>query len=306
MKYYFKIAAYFVFVAGVMGISASAIFALSGGPPDGRTGSPADNSKTCNDTGCHNSFTLNSGKATFSISAPDNYTLGEVVPITISFNNSNTAKHGFELSALDANDDHVGTFNSVDNKTKTTDGNGYYIKHTSAGANQAGNASWSVQWTAPTSEVKNPPVTFYAAGNEANGDFTPQGDYIYTTTEQISNVATTPTPTPTPSGCEPESISTDTKQLNLILGESKTVTVTVAGEAGEKDCIPEGVTVNAKINKTGKKRVTVTSANDQTDANGQATFTITAGQKKGNAKVVFTVEESNGEIHKASVKFKIK
>ena len=32
--------------------------------------------------------------------------------------------------------------------------------------------------------------------------------------------------------------------------------------------------------------------NDQTDANGQATFTITAGQKKGNSKVVFTVEDS--------------
>ena len=304
MKNYFKIAAYFVLIAGVMGISASAIFAFSSGPPDGRTGSPADNSKTCNDTGCHNNFTLNSGKATFSISAPENYTLGEVVPISISFGNTSTSKHGFELSALDANNNHVGAFSSVgDGKTQTS--NGDYIKHTTAGANQAGNASWDVKWTAPASAVQDP-VTFYAAGNEANGNGIPTGDYIYTTTEQISNVATTPTPTPTPSGCEPESISTDTKQLNLILGESKTVTVTVAGEAGEKDCIPEGVTVNAKINKTGKKRVTVTSANDQTDANGQATFTITAGQKKGNAKVVFTVEESNGKIHKASVKVKIK
>ena len=304
MKNYFKIAASFVFVVGVMGISVSTVFASSGAPPDGRTGSPADSFKTCNDTGCHNSFAVNSGKATFSISAPDNYTLGEVVPISISFGNTSTSKHGFELSALDANNNHVGVFSSVgDGKTQTIDGN--YIKHTSAGHNQAGNASWNVKWTAPASAVQDP-VTFYAAGNEANGNGIPTGDYIYTTTEQISNVATTLTPTPTPSGCEPESISTDTKQLNLILGESKTVTVTVAGEAGEKDCIPEGVTVNAKINKTGKKRVTVTSANDQTDANGQATFTITAGQKKGNAKVVFTVEESNGKIHKASVKVKIK
>ena len=83
MKNYFKIAAYFVFVAGVMGISASAIFAFSGGPPDGRTGSPADSFKTCKDTGCHDSYVLNSGLATFSISAPGNYTLGEVVPISI-------------------------------------------------------------------------------------------------------------------------------------------------------------------------------------------------------------------------------
>ena len=307
MKNYFKIVSSFVFVAGVMGLSVSIIFASSSGPLDGRTGSPADSFKTCKDTGCHNSFTLNSGSATFSISAPDNYTLGEVVPVTISFSNSKTAKHGFELSALDASDEHVGTFSSVDNKTQTTDGKGYYIKHTSTGDSQSGNASFNVTWTAPTSEVKNPPVTFYAAGNEANGDFTPQSDYIYTTTEQISNVATTLTPTPTPSGCEPESISTDTirKTLKLKLGESKTVTVTVAGEAGEKDCIPEGVTVNAAV-KTGKDRVTIDTTTATTDANGQATFTITAGEKKGNAKVVFTVEGSNGKIHKTFVRVKIR
>ena len=320
MKYYFKIAAYFVFVAGVMGISASAIFALSGGPPDGRTGSPADNSKTCNDTGCHNSFTLNSGKATFSISAPDNYTLGEVVPITISFNNSNTAKHGFELSALDANDDHVGTFNSVDNKTKTTDGKGYYIKHTSTGDNQSGNASFNVTWTAPTSEVKNPPVTFYAAGNEANGDFTANGDYIYTTTAQISTSAATPTTTPTAtpietttptatpvatpttSACEPEDITLDAKKLNLKLGEIKTVTVTVSGA---DDCESEGATVTAAI-KTGKDRVTINATTATTDTNGQATFIITAGQKKGNSRVEFTVKDSEGKVSTASVTVKIR
>lgn len=39
------------------------------------------------------------------------------------------------------------------------------------------------------------PVTFYAAGNEANGDGTNQGDYIYMTSE-ISNVVSTPTTTP--------------------------------------------------------------------------------------------------------------
>ena len=294
MKNYFKIAAYFVFVTGIMGISASTIFALSGGPADGRTGSPADSLKTCNDTGCHNSFTLNSGKATFSISAPDNYTLGEVVPITISFGNSSTLKHGFELSALDAKDNHIGTFSSVagDNKTQTSNGN--YIKHTSAGSSQSGNASWNVQWTAPTSAVQDP-VTFYAAGNEANFDFTPQGDYIYTTTEQISAAAATPTATPTPttSECEPDAITLDTKKPNLKLGESKTITVTVRGS---DDCKPEGATVNAVI-KTGKDRVTIDATTATTDANGQATFTITAGQKNGNSKVVFTVEDSEGKVY---------
>ena len=320
MKIYFKIAAYFVFVAVVMGIRVSTIFALSSGPADGRTGSPADGLKTCKDTGCHNSFTLNSGPATFSISAADNYTLGEVVPVTISFSDSKTAKHGFELSALDASDEHVGTFSSVDNKTKTTDGKGHYIKHTSTGDNQSGNASFNVTWTAPTSEVKNPPVTFYAAGNEANGDFTNQGDYIYTTTRQISTVAgtstttptatpietttptATPVATPTTSACEPEDITLDAKKLNLKLGEIKTVTVTVSGA---DDCESEGATVTAAI-KTGKDRVTINATTATTDTNGQATFIITAGQKKGNSRVEFTVKDSEGEVSTASVTVKIR
>jgi len=302
MKNHFKIAACFIFVAGIVGISASAIFGYSSGPPDGRTGSPADNLQTCNDTGCHNNYALNSGSAAFSISAPITYTLGEVLSITVSFSNSSTAKHGFELSALDANNNNAGTFSSVDSNTQTSNGN--YIKHNSAGSSQSGNANWSVYWTAPTSEVQNP-VTFYAAGNEANGDSTPQSDYIYTETAQVSNVSTTPTATPTPttSECEPEAITLDTKKLNLKLGESKTVTVTVSG--GSDDCKSEGATVTAVV-KTGKNRATVNPATATTNANGQATFTITAGQKKGNSKVVFTVEDSEGEVYTVFVIVKIR
>lgn len=332
MKNHFKITACIVFVAGIVGISASTIFGYSSGPPDGRTGSPADGLKTCNDIGCHNNYVLNSGSAAFSFSAPSTYTLGEVLSITVSFSNSSTAKHGFELSALGTNNNHVGTFSSVDGDSNTQTSNGNYIKHTSAGSSQSGNASWNIRWTAPASEVQNP-VTFYAAGNEANGDGTNQSDYIYTKTAQVSNVSATPTTTPTvpplpspgasptlppppptlpplpspvasptPSECEPKSISKDPKNLKLKLGESKTVTVTVSGS---NDCNPEGATVNAAI-KTGKNRVTIDATTATTDANGQATFTITAGQKKGNSKVVFTVEDSEGEVYKSSVVVKIR
>ncbi|MBM2834571.1 MAG: Reelin protein [Candidatus Brocadiaceae bacterium] len=336
MKNYFKILASFVFVVGIMGISASSIFAYSGGPPDGRTGSPADSLKTCNDTECHNSYPLNSGSATFSLSAPSIYTLGETLSVSISFGSSSTLKHGFELSALDASNNHVGTFSSVDGdgNTQTSDGN--YIKHTSAGSSQSGNASWSVQWTAPASAVQDP-VTFYVAGNEANGNGTNQDDYIYTNTAQVSSAATTPAPSPTalptlpplpspgasptlppppptlpplpspvvsptPSECEPEAIALNAKKLNLKLGESKPVTVTVSGS---DDCKSEGATVTAVV-KTGKNRSTVNPATATTDANGQAIFTITAGQKKGNSKVVFTVEDSEGKVYKTFVIVKIR
>ena len=299
MRNYCKIAACFIFVAGIMGISASTIFGYSGGPPDGRTGSPADNLQTCNDTGCHNNYESNSGSAVFSISAPGSYTSGETLNMIVSFGSSTTAKHGFELTALDANNSSVGTFSNPDANTQVSTN---YIKHTSAGSSQSGNASWNVQWTAPTDGQGV--VTFYAAGNEANGDFTNQGDHIYTTTEQISAAAATPTATPTPttSECEPEAITLDTKKPNLKLSESKKITVTVRGS---DDCKPEGATVKAVI-KTGKDRVTINATTATTDANGQATFTITAGQKNGNSKVVFTVEDSEGGVYTAFVTVKIR
>ena len=251
---------------------------------------------------------LNSGSAAFSVSAPGIYTPGEILSVSIAFGNSSTAKHGFELSALDTNNNHVGTFSSVDGDGNTQTNNGNYIKHTSAGSSQSGNASWNVNWTAPADGEGV--VTFYAAGNEANGDGTNQSDYIYTTTAQSTTTAATPTTTPTAtpiatptiSECEPAVIALDAKKLNLKLGESKTVTVTVSGS---DDCKSEGATVTAAV-KTGKKRVTIDAATATTDANGQATFTITAGQKKGNSKVVFTVEDSEGEVYTTFVIVKIR
>lgn len=191
MRTYF-IAACLAFIIGIMSASMKTTFAYSNGPPDGRTGSPVDG-KTCNDD-CHTSYPLNSGTAAFSISAPTSYTAGETINITVSFNNSNTTKHGFELSALDENNNDVGTFNNPDSNTQSTYGN--YIKHTFNGTS---NISWNIQWTAPTSGVFGP-VTFYAAGNEANGDNTNHNDYIYATTLQMINASATPQPTITPTG----------------------------------------------------------------------------------------------------------
>lgn len=182
----------FLIGCGIFTVYQNPTFAFSfSPPPDGLTGSPADNSRTCRE--CHGDFALNSGSARFSISAPGNYTAGEVLDITVSFNNSTTAKHGFELSALDANNTHVGTFSPVDNNTQTV--NGDYIKQTTAGSNLPGNARWNVQWTAPTSGVADP-ITFYACGVEANADFSDGGDRVYTVRATVTD-GSIPIPTPT-------------------------------------------------------------------------------------------------------------
>jgi len=90
--------------------------------------------------------------------------------------------------------------------------------------------------------------------------------------------------------------------LKLKPGKSITVTVTVSGSDG---CNPEGITVNAAI-ETGEKRVTLDRESATTDENGQATFKITAGRKKGNAKVSFTVEDSEGNVSKTFVIVKVR
>ena len=187
MKRFVNFFTCFIFVILFLGMSAGNIFANSFGPIDGVTGSPADSGATC--TLCHNSFGLDSGTADFSITAQDNYTLGDAVTVTVSFDNSTTPMHGFELMALDASNTPVGTFSPLGTDTQVS---GNYIKQTTTGN---GNASWQVQWTAPSTAVTDP-VTFYAAGNEADGGGSPSDDFIYTATKLISEPGGGPIPVP--------------------------------------------------------------------------------------------------------------
>lgn len=80
------------------------------------------------------------------------------------------------------------------------------------------------------------------------------------------------------------SITISPGKLTLARQEGSEATVTVTGEY---DSPSEGETVNATVNAAGKKLVSVSPSSDITDSNGQATFTITAKEKKGTAKVKF-------------------
>ncbi|MFN3533128.1 MAG: M12 family metallo-peptidase [Candidatus Brocadia sp.] len=86
-------------------------------------------------------------------------------------------------------------------------------------------------------------------------------------------------------------------KLSLNREETSEITVTVTGEY---DYPVEGREVTAKVNAEGKKRISVSPPSGITDSNGQATFTITAGKKKGNAKVKF-----KADCLKESVKVKV-
>ena len=179
---------FIVNVAILLIVLTKTLFAWSSGPPAYRTGAPGDDG-TCNS--CHNSFSLGSGSATFSITGASTYTPGKAVKIKISFSDSGGKLHGFEMTALDADGNNIGKFKAIGKTTQVIPPKDYrglkkadkgtYIEHTSKGNKKK---SWKVKWTPPASATGT--VTFYAAGNEANGDGAYSGDYIYTNTLEIA------------------------------------------------------------------------------------------------------------------------
>ena len=191
------------------------------GPIAGRTGAPNDicDSLTCNTNPCHTSYRLDTGRAKFSITVPATYEKSKTIDVLITFDNSNTGLHGFEITAMDTTNTKVGTFTSTDDTTQTESYRDQYAAHTTIGTAES---SWTVQWSAPSENVSGP-ITFYAAGNEANGNSLSSGDYIYTDSAAIS-LATE---------CVPSTLKVKPKKLVIKRGKSAVVTVTVKGENNE-------------------------------------------------------------------------
>jgi hypothetical protein len=157
----------------------STVYARSGGPPDGRTGAPGES--TCATSGCHGTSSPNAGAGSLAIDAPNPYVPGTEYAVSVALSDPVQSRWGFELTVLNANDEAAGTItltNTNDTQLSTSSGR-TYIKHTSAGTSPGTSASrtWSFQWTAPPSDVGS--ITFFAAGNAANGNFSTSGDHIY-------------------------------------------------------------------------------------------------------------------------------
>lgn len=147
--------------------------AYSSGPPDQKTGAPGEG--TCHD--CHGSFPLGSGDGSLTIMAPPFIAPEQTYVITVTLEDPNATRWGFELTPLD-----VGTIVITDpeHTQLSLSGGNSYIKQTAAGtyAGTTGAVTWIFEWTTPA----DPPdaVTFYAAGNAANNNGASSGDYVYT------------------------------------------------------------------------------------------------------------------------------
>ncbi|MGH9766924.1 MAG: choice-of-anchor V domain-containing protein, partial [Blastocatellia bacterium] len=176
--------------------TAHRVAAFRSGPPPSQTGAPSEG--TC--ASCHFSFPLNSGGGTFTITGlPANYSSGQEVDITITLTQSNRALYGFQVTALNDAGGQAGTLIVTDpartqTVTGSVGGGRTYIEHTFGGTTPSATNQgiWTFRWRAPATSAGR--VTFYAAGNAANGNGSTDGDFIYTTTAVTQPVAQ-PAPT---------------------------------------------------------------------------------------------------------------
>ncbi|HSB29750.1 MAG TPA: PQQ-dependent sugar dehydrogenase [Pyrinomonadaceae bacterium] len=175
--------------------TSTPVHAFSSGPPPGYTGAPGEEPSACAE--CH--VPADAGTGHISITAPSTYIPGQTYPITVTHSNIDPTRirWGFELTALDTSDEQAGNLQSLDGLTQVLNNAGpggarQYIEHTSAGTfiGQQNTASWTFNWTAPSTDIG--PVTFYAAGNQANNDGNTSGDYIYKTFVAAAPLSATP------------------------------------------------------------------------------------------------------------------
>ena len=208
-----------LFVAGTGTVSA-----FSFGPPEEKTG--ALNEGTCADANCHTGNDLNASGGSLMLTIPETYQPNEVYEIIVNLARDGQSRWGFEMTALDGNGASAGSFEVSDAaNTQLKDANSkQYIMHTAAGSAQGTNDEnqWTLKWTAPDTDIG--PITFYAAGNAANGDFTFTGDYIYT--EQAESVP----PIPTVAGVSLEIVGdTALSTIDTVEGVNYTLKVTNTG-----------------------------------------------------------------------------
>ena len=150
----------------------------SGGAPSGRTGAPG--ALTCADSGCHASFGLNADGGSMTIAGPASWQPGTPVDLQVTVARAGAARFGFSITVQDANQSMVGAWELIpgqDTAFSEFGADPTHVTHAPA-VNVDDTHTWQLRWIPPAGDVG--PVTFYAAGNAANGAQGSAGDYIYT------------------------------------------------------------------------------------------------------------------------------
>ncbi len=179
-----KITLFAIFIALLLIFQQTFLMSHSASPPSGYTGASGGNG-TCAASGCHTPGT-GVARVTYTIKYHGNghvvnsYFPGNVYDITVTVgghgsSSSYSPKYGFEMKAQDASNNGKGTFATGTNTIIIGSG-ASEIGHSNANTTDS---TWSFQWQAPAATAGT--ITFYLAGNYADGDLTSAGDAIVTT-----------------------------------------------------------------------------------------------------------------------------
>jgi hypothetical protein len=182
-------------IIAILGLVIS-VYASASGPEARYTGAPGDINSCVQ---CHDTFVNpNVGPGSVAVTGmPAIYQPNQQYTLTVRVQQTGRSKFGFQLTAVDSNNNRVGTLASLDGDTQLNSdigvGGRQYIQHSSQGttANASNARTWQVRWTAPSTDAGT--VRFFVAGNAANNDGTNQNDYIYTTaafTESVTSNVT--------------------------------------------------------------------------------------------------------------------
>jgi hypothetical protein len=163
--------------------TAALLLSFSRGPLPKLTGGFGE--ETC--TSCHQSFPLNEGRlrgGVFQIvGVPKTFVAGETYPLSVVIGQPGQSRWGFQLTARFADSaKQAGRLAPADEMSQVIVSGGIqYIEHTALGS-RAGTADGTVEfrfnWIAP--DPSGGQVFFNAAGNAADSNNNPTGDYIYT------------------------------------------------------------------------------------------------------------------------------
>lgn len=161
------------------GLFERRVVAFVNGPLPGNTGAPGEG--ICSD--CHTGGT--SGGTLSITGLPATYVEGQEVTLTVTLAQGGRLRFGFQATAIDSMGKAAGTLILTDsNRTQLVSGEfgggeRSYIEHTGTGAFpvSGGQGSWSFRWRPPSASTGT--VTFYVAGNAANGNGSTAGDSIY-------------------------------------------------------------------------------------------------------------------------------
>ncbi len=173
---------------------------LSDNGKAGKTGSPGE--LTCRD--CHGDFAANSGGGSITISNTGmtnwQYVPGQTYPITVTVARTGSTIFGLGVECLTATNTNAGSFvitNTAATQLKSATVSGVsrtnVVQQLNGGLTN-NTKSFTFNWTAPAAGTGT--VKFYFAGIAGNNDGNESGDYVYNSSQTVTELACTSPATP--------------------------------------------------------------------------------------------------------------